>query len=162
MNMRYTLLAIVLVAMCSFLLPAKRTNTRPVAKPKLKDEYAATTKVTTHFTHLPADSAAFSLAGYDKPLRSRYETLLVTNNSTIEVDSLLLTIGYTDLQGRELHKRSVWVEANITPGSTRQCSFRSWDIQMSYVYRHSVKPRRQHTPYDVAISVDSLCVSVKN
>jgi len=162
MNTRYMLIAVVLAAICSLSLPAKRTNTRPATKPKLKDEYAATTKVTNYFVHLPADSAAFNLAGYDKPLRSRHETLLVTNNSTLEVDSLLLTIRYTDLRGRELHQRSVWVEANIDPGSTRQCSFKSWDIQMSYVYRHSVKPRRQHSPYDVTISVDSLCISVKN
>lgn len=153
--MKCIVLAIV-VAACVLPLTARRTNTQPSRRLQVRPEMA---DGVAHSRHLAAPKGEFEVTGYDKPLRSRHETMLVTNCGSLDADSLYLSIDYTDLQGRQLHRRALWVAGDVPPGETRQISFPSWDVQCSYVYRHSPQPRRLHTPYDVTVSVDSISVS---
>lgn len=110
---------------------------------------------------IPLRYADISLAGYDKPLRARRETIFATNTSpdSLSVKSIKLTITYSDSRGRQLHRRSVWIEAEIPPGQTRQLSFPSWDSQQSFYYRLSRQPRSVATPYDITAVADSAAIT---
>ncbi|MCC8176247.1 MAG: FxLYD domain-containing protein [Bacteroidales bacterium] len=101
------------------------------------------------------DSGDIVLAGYDKPLRTRRETILATNHRLDTVDSLFITIRYLDTDGRQLHERSVKVGQTIPAGETRQLQFPTWDIQQSYYYYLSTPPRAG-IPYRILARVDSL------
>ncbi|MCI9285566.1 MAG: hypothetical protein HFJ91_07195 [Muribaculaceae bacterium] len=105
---------------------------------------------------LPPDTL-IELSGYDKPLRSRRETMLVTNRLGSHVTSLTVTITYLDLQGRQLHEATVDIPADIPPGATRMVSFPSWDRQLSYYYHLGQHPRTPNvTPYTVTCVVRSV------
>lgn len=150
--------AILVIAACVLPLAARRTDTRPSRRLKTRAELV---DGGCRRQHIAAEKGQFEVSGYDKPLRSRHETMLVTNHSERDVDSLYITIDYNDLQGRQLHRRGLWVAGDVPSGETRQVTFPSWDVQCSYVYRYSPTPRRLHTPYDVAVSVDSVSVGTR-
>lgn len=80
---------------------------------------------------------SIALTGYDKPLRSRRESLFVTNATDVRITGLTLSIDYYDMKGAELHHREVVVPADIPPGATRQITFPSWDHQLTFVYYRS-------------------------
>ncbi|MCM1450159.1 MAG: hypothetical protein NC082_07435 [Clostridiales bacterium] len=97
------------------------------------------------------------LSGYDKPISANRETVHVTNLSdSLTVTGFEMEILYLDRQGRELHRRFVTVNETIETGHTEMVSFPTWDLQRSFYYRLSVKPRRQATPYDVRCSVRNV------
>ncbi len=97
------------------------------------------------------------ISGYDKPLRSSKETLFATNRSDRALQRMALTIAYYDTQGRLIHKRSCMLPARIPAGESRQLSFSSWDIQQSFYYLNSRKPKVSGAvPYDIAVKVDTL------
>lgn len=102
------------------------------------------------------------LAGYDKPLRSRRESLFVTNRTMWRLASLKLAITYFDTEGRELHGRVVDVGADVPPGATRQVTFPSWDRQLAFVYIHSEQPRRSRAiPYSVSVKVVGATIAAE-
>lgn len=94
------------------------------------------------------DSAAMAaldslrLSGYDKPLRSRSESLFVTNGASRRLTRLALTIAYYDMEGRELHKVEIEKGVDVPPGATRQVVFASWDKQLTFVYHRSERSSR--------------------
>lgn len=99
-----------------------------------------------------------SLAGYDKPLTASRETIHATNHfkdSTISSVSLLIV--YLDYQNRELHRRQVDLNIDLPAGQTQLISFPTWDLQRSFYYQKSTRPRRAAAPYDVKISLLSIC-----
>ena len=113
---------------------------------------AATECAAVDTVAVTADS--ITLSGYDKPLRSRTESMFVSNHTGRTVAGLRLRIEYFDLSGRSLHARECDIAARIPAGSTRQISFPSWDRQLSFYYRLSSKPRRADAaPYNVRCSV---------
>ena len=92
------------------------------------------------------------VAGYDKPLRSSRETLFVTNRSSRTLKGVELRIIYLDAKGRQLHEAVHWLPADIPPGETRRLSFKSWDLQRTFYYRLTGRPRTSDgTMYDVSI-----------
>ncbi len=103
----------------------------------------------------------FDVSGYDKPLRSRRETFFVTNNADGTIYGMAVTFNYTDVRGNQLHKRTQHINAEIPAGQTRQVAIPSWDKQFSFYYRRSAVPQRatNATPYDVAITVDTLYIA---
>lgn len=110
---------------------------------------------------LPADTLwqpgnLLTASGYDKPLTSRKESLHLTNNGDDRVVAVGLTIVYTDFRGDELHKRSLSVKCDVPPHATRLVTFPSWDVQNSFYYEGSAKPRRQAYPYGITLTVDYI------
>lgn len=100
------------------------------------------------------DAELYPLYGYDKPLRSSQESMFVSNRSADTVRSLQIETEYFDMQNRQIHKRTLEVEAVVPPGETRQVNFRSWDRQQSYYYFESTRPKRATaTPYKVRCRV---------
>lgn len=102
-------------------------------------------------TTLVDNSGDIRLSGYDKPLRSRRESLFVTNRTPHTITSLTLEIEYSDTRGRQLHKTVRAVKCHIPASETRRIDFPSWDIQQSFYYELSGKPQRADgTPYRVS------------
>lgn len=105
------------------------------------------------------DSAAVLLYGYDKPLRSRRETVFVTNRTDFDINALSVTTQYLDSKGRQFHETKRRVRADIPAGSTRKLDWPSWDTQQSFYYVGSKRSRVPGTPYHVRQSVDTIFVS---
>lgn len=59
------------------------------------------------------DSSEVLLYGYDKPLRSRQETVFVANNTLHDITALIFTTRYIDTKGRQFHQQSRRVRADI-------------------------------------------------
>lgn len=109
------------------------------------------------------DKTAVGLSGYDKPLRSRNETLFVTNHTTDTILAITIRINYMDMRKRQLHSAERTVRTTIPPNSTRQITMRSWDRQQSFYYIRSAKPRSGvATPYDVSCEPVSIVVSASD
>lgn len=105
------------------------------------------------------DSAAVLLFGYDKPLRSRRETVFVTNRTDFDINAVSVTTQYLDSKGRQFHETTRRVRADIPAGSTRKLDWPSWDTQQSFYYVGSKRSRVSGTPYQVRQSVDTIFVS---
>jgi len=95
------------------------------------------------------------LSGYDKPAGASREAVHVANSSGRHLLSVTLLIRYLDMQGRELHNARVEVPCDIADGDTGLVTWPSWDCQNSFYYARGRAPRRQATPYTVAMSVVS-------
>ncbi|MCD8386781.1 MAG: hypothetical protein LUD17_07795 [Bacteroidales bacterium] len=97
------------------------------------------------------------LSGYEKTLRSSYETLFATNLCAADtIKGVGLTIEYMDASGRQLHQRQVEAREVIPPGQTRQLRFASWDKQKVWYYERSAPARVSSgaTPYQISVCVD--------
>lgn len=107
------------------------------------------------------DNGSFriSVAGYDKPLRSSKETFFISNHTTMDLSGIRIRLEYFDTHGRTLHQRELYLPIDLPSGATRQTSIRSWDIQKSFYYRLSSRPRRSDgTEYDVRVTVISAAI----
>lgn len=100
------------------------------------------------------------LSGFEKPLKSRNETMFLTNNTDYDLKGVVLECKYYDIHGRQLHERIVSVKCEIGIGATCMIGFKTWDVQGAFYYRLSQKPRRANgTPFDVKINVAALIIS---
>lgn len=129
-------------------------DTRTTRKKLVKSEQEVT--VVADSTTVSPDS--ITIADYDKPLRSNYETIFVTNRYQRKLIQITINIDYIDMNGSQMHSRSVTVECEIPPGATRQLHTRAWDRQKAF-YHHTTrsKPRSPHArPYKVVVTPVSL------
>ena len=106
-------------------------------RPRLERLAAPDNAVSPADTIPAAAIDSIKLSGYDKPLRSRRESLFITNLTDLRLTEISLSIDYYDMEGRELHHEDVSVGADIPPGATRQILFPSWDRQLTFVYHRS-------------------------
>lgn len=153
---------IVLLASCllAFSAHAQRTTRKP-----LKVEQ--TVKTRTAASQEPYDTLLVSsadtimpvaISGFEKTLRSRNESLFVTNRLETELVGIEIEISYFDMQSRLLHKRIIALPCSIPPGETRQLNFPTWDKQQVWYYHLSDTPRTraQATPFRVAATATKL------
>lgn len=99
-------------------------------------------------------------SGYDKPLRTNRETILLTNATSRPLQGLALTITYLDMQGRQLHERTDTLNTAIPAGGTRMLRLATWDTQHSYYYHRGQKPRTANvTPYDIRCRIDFILLT---
>ena len=74
---------------------------------------------------------------------------------------MLVTIDYTDMAGRQLHRRTVAIACDIPPQQTRRLDIPSWDSQCVYYY-HATQPHRRTltaaSPYRIALCIDSIAM----
>lgn len=96
----------------------------------------------------------FTLAGFEKPLRSRRESFFVTNNTDRDIISLRVRLIYYDLADRMLDTRTVDATADVAPGETSRVYIRAWDLQDVFYYYRSARPRSGvATPFKVSVTV---------
>ena len=152
---------------CTTSISARKEKTT-ISRLKLRQECRdSLPKALTPVNSVPEDTlqssakhldALVTLAGYDKPVSASRETIHVTNlmkDSTISTVNFLIV--YLDYQNRELHRRHVEINTDLPAGQTQLLSFPTWDIQHSFYYLKSVKPRRTAAPYDISINLISIC-----
>lgn len=153
--MKQTLVLLLLLALSGAPLSARRQNTTRTGLQPGRTESTAPRDSTI----VAVPSANLVVAGYDKPLRSRYETFFVTNNDTCEVRGLAITFTYYTPGGRMLHRASHSPIQTIPAGQTRQVKVRSWDVQQNFYYHLSPVPRRDGAaPFTVTMKIDSVWV----
>ena len=144
--LRVIVTSLMVLAVTSVAAPDTRTTRKKLVK--AEQDVTAVTESTT----LSSDS--ITIADYDKPLRSNYETIFVTNRHQRKLVQITINIDYIDMNGSQLHSRSVAVECDIPPGTTRQLQMRAWDRQKAF-YHHTTrsKPRSPHArPYKVVVT----------
>lgn len=144
--LRVIVTSLMVLAVTSVAAPDTRTTRNKLVK--AEQDVTAVTESTT----LSPDS--ITIADYDKPLRSNYETIFVTNRHQRKLVQITINIDYIDMNGSQLHSRSVTVECDIPPGTTRQLQMRAWDRQKAF-YHHTTrsKPRSPHArPYKVVVT----------
>lgn len=149
---------IVLAAVCAFFVVAQRTTRRPLrVKPAV--EVADTLSYATVDT-VKCPGRLVIVSGYEKPLRSMRETVHVTNADTLRLmRAVKLDILYLDVDGNQVHRKSVSLDCNIPPGETKMLSFKSWDIQNRFFYSGGPKPRVPAYPFTVRMLVEYVVYS---
>ena len=108
---------------------------------------------------LSSDSIAFCdsilplirFYGFDKTITSSIESFFISNGLQDTLTGLEVEITYSDMKGRQLHKRSVHVDCDIPSGETKRIDIKSLDTQKSFYFHKSLRPKRQATPYDVTL-----------
>lgn len=97
--------------------------------------------------------------GFDKNASSSDETFFIVNNSDIDVKKLDVTIIYSDMQNRMLHRREETIDQDIPANETRMVSIRSFERQHSLYYYKSKPPRKGGMPFKVEIFIRSVSES---
>jgi len=119
-----------------------------------------TSEVTAPDTLYLPSRDSIQASGYDKPLRTNRETILLTNATSRPLQGLALTISYIDMQGRQLHERTDTLAASIPAGETRMLHLATWDTQHSYYYHRGQKPRTANvTPYGIRCRIDFILLT---
>lgn len=151
--MRTLTVTLLLCMLTQLTVTAQRTT-----RTRLRPKHPATEQVTDTPIYIIPAQETYAITGFDKPLNSLRETFHFTNNSTVTVTELFLTLNYTDTSARQLHRQSRHIVRTIPPGETTLLSIPSFDRQNSFYYRLSRKPRVQATPFDVTVVIDSIRV----
>ncbi|MDE6521384.1 MAG: hypothetical protein K2L17_01070, partial [Muribaculaceae bacterium] len=99
---------------------------------------------------------AIRFYGFDKTVTSSMESFFISNALDSAIIGMEIEITYFDMQGRQLHKRTVPLTVNVPPHETIRTDIKSWDTQKSFYYHKSAKPKRQSTPFDVKLRLLSL------
>lgn len=106
----------------------------------------------------PHTDSTVTVAGFEKALRSKRETMFVTNHSRDTITALWLTADYTDTLGRQLHRQSRPINVDLPPGQTRRIEQPSFDRDGMFYY-YQTPPARSTTaatPFKVTVHIDSL------
>ncbi len=152
MHKRLCIIFVFFIAVISLTTTARRIRT---TRPKLQSTEVATA---------PGDTIRnprIYISGYEKTLRSRYESVYIANSyDSLTITSLQLSIEYRDTHGNQLHKRTIDLPTTIPPGERRQVSFPTWDKQCVMYYVKSAPTRRVSlaTPYEVYMTPLSITV----
>lgn len=99
---------------------------------------------------------AIRFYGFDKTVNSSVESFFISNGLKSALSGLEIRITYTDMKGRQLHRRTVRIDTPIPDGETMRTDVKSWDTQKSFYYHKSVRPKRQATPFDVKVELLSV------
>lgn len=101
----------------------------------------------------PADSVV--VTGFDKQLRSKRETMFVSNHTARPITSITLRIDYFDMAGHMLHSATHSTSVDLPPGQTRQIELPAFDRTDRFYYHLSPAPTRvqQATPFTVTVTV---------
>lgn len=151
----------VVVAVMSVAAPVSARKVR-VGPRRIVVERTAGAEAAAPFDTIACPSGAIRCSGYDKPNRASKETFFVTNLSvdSLAVEGLIITLDYSDMQGRQLHRARRLVKVSLPPGQTRAVSVPTWDVNNAFHYFRTPAPaRRQSTPYRVSAAVDSLLLA---
>lgn len=141
-----TLIALIILG--TLVAGADRTTRKNL---RVKRTTAKTDTTAVADTVMPS-AGMLIVSGYDKPLRSRRESLFVTNRSNRTLKAVTLRITYLDADGRQLHVADRTLNTDIPAGETRQLTFPSWDRQMTFYYLLTGKPRTADgSPYTVTV-----------
>lgn len=95
-------------------------------------------------------------SGYDKPANASKESMLITNNSSLNLQGITINITYLTEDGRQLHKQKRDLSLDLPAGETRKQEFPAWDSQGTFYYYLSRAPKTGGAPYKVVITLTSV------
>lgn len=67
---------------------------------------------------IPVRTGMITVQGYDKPLRSRYETMFVTNHTDSTVTAVRMRLQYISMDGDTIHEAVRVVKCQMPPKAT--------------------------------------------
>ena len=151
-------LIVALISICLLSLSIETTAQRTTRKGiRVESKHENKSKEHNDTIAIDPSSNQIMIAGYDKPLRASKETFFVRNHTSNHIRGLRICFEYIDSKGRVLHKRECHITIDIPAGETRQAATPSWDIQKSFYYKFSNKPRKSDaTPFDVKCKIISI------
>lgn len=161
--MNRLILSMIMMAVClgcMALAPSDRTTRRGL---RVKTPDASAVSAAPGDTLRNPSVADVKVSGFDKPLRSRFETMFVTNCRPSAIIAICFTIDYTDPSGRQLHQSVRTVRCDIPPGETRQIKFTTWDAQSAFYYVVTGKPRRSEgSPFDIRCRINYVVTATES
>ena len=142
-----------------FVVVAAVLTSQTTTRPRLKPQPApAATPVDTCADTIAGDDIDFAVnfTGYEKPLRSARESVIVNNVDTLfrTLTAVIFRIDYYTMNGTQLHSRQLTLPVDVPAGESRMLTFKTWDVQRLFYY-HLNKPTRttaQATPYTVILT----------
>jgi len=147
------LCAVIILLSVAWLAYAALAQRRNTMSGRLKPVPAAVSQV---FDSVPAAHGDLTFSGYDKRLRSARETMFVTNNTGTDICQIIFHIDYSDMQGRQLHRRRCVCRLDLPAGGTRCVDIPTWDRQGSFYFHGSRRSRNPGVPYAIKISPDTI------
>ena len=99
---------------------------------------------------------AIRFYGFDKTVGSSLESFFISNELDSAINAMEITITYSDMKGRQIHKRNLRLECDVPPHETIRTDIKSWDSQKSFYFYQSAKPKRQATPFKAKIELNSV------
>lgn len=159
MNPLRSLLPLITATLLSTCLCAQKISTKRTGLHVDRSRYSAPVapEMKPDTVLLPEGSVKFY--GYEKQLRSSKETIFIENLTDSVLTNIRITIKYLDTSSRQIHRRSLWQNAEVRPREVRRIDIPSWDRQNSYYYLKGRQPRTSATPYDVVITADSVIIA---
>lgn len=164
---RHVILACSIILAAAIFLPlcqnARKIRTRlPLTKERLTEEDLQRDQA--HAVIMRCDTSqlwkdtekAIRFYGFDKTAGSSVESFFIVNGLDSMISRIGLDIMYLDMKGRELHRRDCVIDCKLPPKETRRVDIKTWDIQKSFYFHQSAKPKRQSTPFDVRIELKSV------
>ncbi len=148
-------LLLVMIALFGFVALSAQNMQRTIPRGQKTIRKAVTAvEIPQYDTIVPA-AGTVVVAGFEKPLREKKETMFITNNLSREITSVTLQINYLDSKQRQLHQadHSIWVD--IPPGETRRIEIKSFDRSKLFYYHKTALTGRpkQATPFWVDVKV---------
>lgn len=141
------LILLVITSVCA-------ANCRRTTRRGLRPEPVVPSEAVVEGDSVDVAEGDFTLAGFEKPLRSRRESFFVTNNTDRDIISLCVRLIYYDLDDRMLDTRTVDAAVDVAPGETSRVYIRAWDLQDVFYYYRSARPRSGvATPFKVSVTV---------
>ena len=137
-------------------LPKNKEKTSKADSPQHSDSIISLTTDSLIFTEKIRPAIRFY--GFDKTLGSTMESFFISNGLDYEIKGMEIQITYSDMKGRQLHKRNVSLECVIPPKETMRTDIKSWDTQKSFYFHQSAKPKRQATPFTAKIELISIFI----
>ncbi len=150
------LLLIVAAAVALVAWTSRPRTAKPLPRASRATKEAQTVAVQRDTLNAPSpDSVAVS--GFEKPQRSGWESMFVTNHCARTMHGLALDITYSDMDGRMLHRAShtLGLDPPLPPGETRLVRIASFDRNGLFYYHKSPRAPRaaQATPFKVKVKV---------
>ena len=123
--MKHTfVLSIILLCCLSSQAAQLRTEQQPTAR----------TVGQTETVSRPSFDQSIMILGFEKPLSSKKESLLIQNRTRETVTRIVLRLVYRTPQNEMLDYRDVTIDEEILPGMTKKITIDSFDQNRQYYY----------------------------
>ena len=115
-----------IILLCSLSSPAaqRRTEQQPTAR----------TVGQSGTVSRPSFDQSIMILGFEKPLSSKKESLLIQNRTRETVTRIVLRLVYRTPQNEMLDYRDVTIDEEILPGMTKKITIDSFDQNRQYYY----------------------------
>lgn len=164
--MKRSITAVIAVAvMCVALFAMPRNTRSKLVRPsssKVVENTSAIVITADTLTDTRDIDSCLMITDYQKTLRSRVESLMITNRTVADtIRHLVIDIDYHDTSGTQLNRREVSIDVTVPPGETRHVSFQAWDRQQLFYYHLTppVRPTDRTRPFTVTITPLSLVLT---